>query len=94
MTTIITFPGAEPPQPAPAELPYIEPSVPPEIFAADLARVHVFAQFTRLVFTAPELPYGEAKPHNVAKCYIVVPTAALSAICKKIGEHLPETANE
>lgn len=95
---VFTFPGgtppAEPAEPAPALLPIIEPSVAPEIFGTDLARVHVHGPFSRLVWSAPQVAFecpGES-PHNIVMCKIVVPTESLQAIYDALGKAIAARA--
>ncbi len=87
---VFTFPGGAPPaEPAaPTLLPIIEPSIAPEIFIADLARVHVHGPFARLVWSAPQETFEspDARSDNVVMCKIVVPTENLPAIYEALGK--------
>jgi hypothetical protein len=97
---LIAFPGTPLPAPAepaaPAQLSYIEPSVAPEFFCGDLARVHLHGPFARLIWTVPDTP-GDAidadrGAHNVATCKIVVPTESLQAIHDALGKAIAARA--
>lgn len=90
--TVLTFPGVQPPERTPAELPIIEPSLAPEFFCGNLARVTAYGSFVRLVWSVPEIPLecASSEVQNIVNVKIVVPTTALQAIYEAIGKKLPE----
>lgn len=89
--TVLTLPGVTLPMPS-GELPYIETTALIETFATDLARVYVFDDFARLLFTSPDVceTFTNKPPErsNQAVAKVAVPLAKLRAIYEKIGEAL------